>query len=172
MPPRSRSSPPPPRPPSRPPPKKHAARRREPALDAGAIDAALASSIPDARDRAFVLRCIVDEGPRHHRIASWALLRMLAAVLAELGGADAEPRGVDVAPLPIRLPPSVTSSSEDAVFPIGVPMRMLRDVLDENELATALDALRDGPAHHALANAVMVALIDAIHARVRRAGDG
>lgn len=138
------------------------------ALDAGAIEAALVEIVPDARDRAFVLRCVLEEGPRHHRVASWALLRMLAAVLAEVGGADPETREGPSEPLGMRLPPNVAASSDDADFPIGVPTRMLREVLDEDEAALALACLSDGPPHHALANATMTWLIQAIYERVLR----
>lgn len=165
-----RSSPPPPPPssrpgrPKRPKPERH---RRDAALDAGAIDAALVGVVPDARDRAFVLRCILSEGPRHHRVASWALLRLLAEILAELGGAD--PRTLERAsePLDMRLPPSVAASSDDAEFPIGVPTPMLRAVMDRAEADLALECLREGPAHHALANAAMAWLLQAIYDRVR-----
>jgi hypothetical protein len=146
---------------------------RQVALDAGPIDAALADIVPDSRDRAFVLRCILDEGPRHHRVASWALLRMLAAVLAEVGG---HPARSDAAsePLGMRLPPNVASSSDDAEFPIGVPTRMLREVLDPKEAELALESLRDGPPHHALANAAMAWILEGVYDRVRgrRSADG
>jgi hypothetical protein len=180
MPPRSRSSPPPPPPSSRPPhheghkgPKGHKGHRghkagRADALDAGAIDAALLEIVPDARDRAFVLRCVLEEGPRHHRVASWALLRMLAAVLAEVGGADPETREGASEPLGMRLPPSVAESSDDAEFPIGIPTTMLHDVLDDGEVGLALECLKDGPPHHSLANAAMTWMLQAIYERVQR----
>jgi len=160
-------------PPSSHPPKKHHARRphgREAALDAGAIDKALVPLVPDARDRAFVIRCIIDEGPRHHRGASWALLRMLVAVLEEVGGADGASTTSE--PLPIRLPPNVEESSDDAAFPVRLPTRLLGELLDADELRTAIESLRDGPPHHALANTVMALLIEAIHRRLttRRGG--
>src|SRR5690606_34314058 len=100
MPPRRRSSPPPPPPPHerRRGPRAHGV-RRELALDEGPIDAALAGIVPDPHERAFVLRCILEEGPRHHRVASWTLLRLLAAVLGELGGA--EPATGQSSPLPM-----------------------------------------------------------------------
>lgn len=178
MPSRPRSTPPPPPPSSRPPhkgpkgpphhgPKAHGGRRGV-ALDAGAIDAALVAIVPDARDRAFVLRCVLEEGPRHHRVASWALLRLLAAVLAEVGGADEATRDGPSEPLGMRLPPSVAASTDDAEFPIGIPTRMLRDVMDEGEATLALECLSDGPPHHSLANAAMTWMLEAIYERVQR----
>lgn len=170
MPPRARSSspPPPPRSPHarRTGPKEPSGGRRR-ALDAGPIDAALVEIVPDARDRAFVLRCVLEEGPRHHRIASWALLRMLAAVLAEVGGANPGATEGASAPLGMRLPPSVAASSEDAEFPIGLPTGMLRSVLSEDEATLAVECLTDGPPHHALANAAMTWMLQAIYERVQ-----
>ncbi len=172
MPPRSRSTPPPPPPRhSRPPPPRHprpGSKGRD--LDGGAIDAALAEIVPDARDRAFVLRCILEEGPRHHRVASWALLRMLAALLAEVGGADPEMGEAPAAPVGMRLPPKLASHSDDGEFPIGIPTTLLNEILDHGEAELALDCLRDGPPHHALANAVMTWMIEALYMRLRRPG--
>jgi hypothetical protein len=166
MPPRSRSSPPPPPPSSRPPRKKHKGERRV-SLDAKAIDAALVPIVSDPRDRAFVLRCILEEGPRHHRVASFALLRMLARVLEDVGGAAPGSGDGASAPLAMRLPPGVASRSDDAEFPIGVPTALLGELFDEAGAAEALECLRDGPPHHALANAAMAWMIQAIHERVR-----
>jgi hypothetical protein len=137
-------------------------------LDDDAINAGLAEVVPDARERAFVLRCILEEGPRHHRVASWTLLRLLAAVLAELG--DARPTATRGAsePLGMRLPPSVVASSDDAQFPIGIPTSMVNEVMSRREVELALECLRDGPPHHALANAAMAWMIQAIYERVRQ----
>lgn len=174
--PRSRSSPPPPPPSSRPPrgPKHHRPKHKPEkerhglALDARAIDDALSSIVPDRRDRAFVLRCILEEGPRHHRVASWALLRLLAEILGEVGGAPAT-EGAAAEPLEMRLPPNVAPASDEAEFPIGVPSGMLREVLAPRDAELALECLREGPAHHALANAAMAWMLQAIHDRVRGA---
>jgi hypothetical protein len=166
MPSGSRSSPPPP------PPKKkhgHAGRGgREIAFDVAAIDAALAPVVPDRRDRAFVLRCVVGEGPRHHRGASWALLRMLTGVLEHLEPIQPDADELADESIAIRLPPALESASDDAAFPVGMPTRLLRELLDDDELAIALASLTDGPAHHALANAVMATLIERIDRRVRK----
>lgn len=110
---------------------------------------------------------MLEEGPRHHRVASWALLQMLAALLAELGGADPAIREAESEPVGMRLPPKVASYSDDAEFPIGIPTSMLREVLGEHDAELALDCLRDGPPHHALANAVMTWMLEALYMRVR-----
>lgn len=138
-----------------------------PDLDREAVDRALATVIPDARDRAFVLRCILEEGPRHHRIASWALLRALAGLLeSRPPAAPLEAEAIPTEPLRMRLPPSVAQASEDAAFPIGIPKRLLaRSLEDDEDAAIALEALADGPPHHALANAVMLWLMEALAGR-------
>lgn len=163
MPPRSSRPPPPPGAGAR------RARRGSGSLDAAAIEAALAPVVPDGRDLRFVLRCILEEGPRHHRVASWALLQMLAAVIAELDAPSAvDPAGSEASPVPIRLPPAVARSADDSEFPIGVPRRLLERILSREDAATAVDALSDGPPHHALANAAMAWLLEAIYERVQR----
>ena len=151
---------------SRPPGRHGPGRGRAPSLDATGIDAALAGIVPDARDRAFVLRCVLEEGPRHHRVASWALLRMLAAILTEVGGAPDATHEAPRVPLEMRLPPSVSSSSDDAEFPIGIPTSLLESLMDAPHTRLALECLADGPPHHALANAAMVWLLQAIYDRV------
>ncbi len=95
---------------------------------------------------------------------------MMAALLAEAGGADPAMRDAAVEPVGMRLPPKVASASDDAEFPIGIPTTMLRDILDEHEADLALDALRDGPPHHALANAVMTWMLEALYMRLRSSG--
>lgn len=168
MPPRSRSSPPPPPPSSRPShrPRHHGA---DVSLDPAAIDRALAPIIPDPRERAFVLRCVLQEGPRHHRVASWALLGLLAAVVDELGGVDPRTAEGATEPLRMRLPPHVAATSEDSEFPVRLPTRALREVLGVKDADLALECLRDGPPHHALANTLMTWLLEAIYERVRDA---
>lgn len=116
-----------------------------------------------------MLRCILEEGPRHHRVASWALLQMLAAVIAELDApSSVDPKASDAAPVPIRLPPAVARSADDGEFPIGVPRRLLERALSRDDAAMAIDALSDGPPHHALANAAMAWLLEAVYERVAR----
>lgn len=128
--------------------------------------------VVDARDRAFVMRCILDEGPLHHRVASWALLRMLASLIESSGGSSQELAAVETAPLAMRLPPNVASASDEPEFPIGLPTRLLRETLGDADLPLAVECLTDGPPHHALANAAMAWLIEALaHELSRRAGN-
>lgn len=169
--PRHRSSPPPPPPPSPSSARRHERHgRRDIALDAAPIDAALVHVVPDARARAFVLRCILEEGPRHHRVASFTILRLLARIIEDLGGAGPEAPDSTESTLEMRLPPSVASLTDDAEFPIGIPKRMIREVLGEKSAEVALECLGDGPPHHALANAAMAWMLQSIHERLRGPG--
>jgi hypothetical protein len=126
------------------------------------IEALLAPWVPDANDRAFVARCIVDEGPIHHRVSSVALLRLLGRALEAAGGPP-PPRG-EVAPVAMRLPPHLRRGDEDESFGLGVPLAALERLAPRGspEFAVLLDSLRDGPPHHALANAAMVCLLGAL----------
>lgn len=125
--------------------------------------------IPDAEDRAFVARCIASEGPMHHRVTNAALLRLLAQALEAAGGPPAEAE-IDGAPVPLRIPPNLERhADEEAHYPIRLPRRALARLAPEgsSELAAFAEALTDGPAHHALANVVMVCMLDALIDRLR-----
>ena len=54
-------------------------------IDRARIDQLLAPWLPDAADREFVLRCILDEGPAHHRGANYVLLALLVRISDETG---------------------------------------------------------------------------------------
>lgn len=133
------------------------------------IEALLAPWLPDAVDRAFVARCIADEGPIHHRIASQALLRLLGLAVAAVGGPPARPD--EAAPIPLRLPPHLRRGHADEHYPIGIPLAALERLAPRGSPAfeRLCDGLTDGPPHHALANAAMVCLLDALLARLEGA---
>ena len=161
-----------------PPHRGHHARERtlERFVDRPRIDRLLAPWVPDADDRAFVLRCLLDEGPAHHRGVNWILL----ALLGELA-ADA-PRGPGAgrqARVPLRLPPHLRrrlrhddeddedegdDDDDERAYPLRLPLAPLERLAgkDERALDAMIDCLTDGPPQHALANAAMLALIDAI----------
>ncbi len=121
------------------------------------LEEALELVIPDAEDAAFVARCILGDGPAHHRAASWALLTV-AAEIARRVGARPAPAGGDQ-PVSLPLPPHLRHG-EDASFPVSLPLAPLRAVLErERDVEAMADALIDGPPHHALANAALVALL-------------
>lgn len=134
-------------------------------VDREALDRALESLLPDAAERAFVRRCVIEEGPIHHRGANYLLVRLLARALERTAGVDApsEP-GVEV---PMRLPPHLEDEVEEGHYPLRLETRALRDLVGDGEsLDAAIDCLTDGPPQHALANVVMVALLDRLLARL------
>lgn len=136
------------------------------------IEALLAPWLADPTDRAFVARCIADEGPEHHRSASYALLRLLGLALAAAGGPPGPPG--DAAPIALRLPPHLRRGHTDENFPLGVPLAALARLAPRGSAAFdhLLDCLRDGPPHHALANAAMVCLLDALLRRLEEGRGG
>lgn len=165
----------PPRRPSHPPPPAITRPRRSASgLDklvaADEIAALLSPWLPDDEDRAFVARCITAEGPAHHRISSAALLRLLAMALDAAGGAPKD-EGLEGVPVPFHLPPHLDRhADEDAHYPLKMPRRTLERLAPagSREIAAVTDSLVDGPPHHALANAAMVCLIDALLERLSK----
>lgn len=133
-----------------------------PTLVTDRIERGLARLVPDARDRAFVLRCVLGEGPLHHRLANHALLTLLLDLVDATGAPVAPPAGV---PVPMRLPPHLRDGAP-AAFPVTVDPTPLRRLGDP---APWIDAVVDGPPHHALANALMVDLLGAVLAHLERA---
>jgi len=123
--------------------------------------------IPDDEERAFVIRCIALEGPIHHRGASYVLLSLLGALLERLGPIDEAPTG-DSIPVPLRLPPHLAAHGDDGHYPLSLPLGALERLAPRGspELNALLDCLLDGPPHHALANAAMVCLLDALLTRL------
>ncbi|MDP3156686.1 MAG: hypothetical protein Q8N23_28700 [Archangium sp.] len=138
-------------------------------VDAAQLDALLATLVPEKAEREFVQRCLVDEGPLHHRGANYLLLRLLGLVLARVPGVDAPLTGERV---PMRLPPHLEDEVEEGHFPVPLPTHALRELLgdDEQAMEAAIDCLTDGPPQHALANVVMVALLERLLARLEKKG--
>lgn len=132
-------------------------------MDDAALDAVLAPLVPQAGDRAFVLRCLVGEGPIHHRGANYVLLQLLAQALVRAGRVPSAPAG-DVAAVPMRLPPHLGPAESATDYPLPLPLKALRDLAggDEQRLAAMVDCLTDGPPQHALANVAMVALLEVL----------
>lgn len=153
--------------------KKHEKKHRHPAsqalrfVDPASLDALLATLVPAQADREFVRRCLIDEGPLHHRGANYLLLRLLGRVLERVPGVDAPLEGEEV---PMRLPPHLEDEVEEGNFPLPLPTRALRELLgdDEESLAAAVDCLTDGPPQHSLANVVMVSLLERLLARLEQ----
>lgn len=137
------------------------------AVTTEAVAAVLAPLVPDAEDLDFVARCLAAEGPMHHRLASFALLKLLRLALDAAGGPGAPPS--DMVPVPLRLPPHLGRHGDaDAHYPLSIPRRALDRLAPpgSHEAAVLANALMDGPPHHALANAAMVGLLDALLARL------
>lgn len=158
----------PPHPPHGHPPAKKARRRSGiPAsralafVDEGQLDGWLAPLVPDAGDRAFVVRCLVGEGPIHHRGANYILLALLARALQTRGGVQPQPGGERVA---MRLPPHLAETVDESTYPLTLPTEALRALAggDAQQLEAMIDCLTDGPPQHALANVAMVALIESL----------
>jgi len=123
------------------------------------IDVLLARWVPDAEERAFVIRCILETGPVHHRGANYVLLLLLARVLeaaAVAGPAGGEPD--ETMPIPMRLPAPHRGRHNHDVYPLRMSLAPLRKLAagDERVLSAMIDCLTDGPPQHALANAAMV----------------
>lgn len=139
-------------------------------IDRSRIDALLERFVPDVASRAFVLRCMLEEGPAHHRGANYVLLALLGEVLERLpasGGApgSSESESLEV---PMRLPPHLRKPGEQKSYPLKLPLRPLEQVVakEGRDLDAVVDCLTDGPPQHALANVAMVALLGEILARL------
>ena len=137
-------------------------------VDAATIEALLGPWLPDPADRGFVVRCILQEGPAHHRGTNFILLRLLGALVIE-GDAPA-PAGADTVAVPIRLPPRIADDHDDRNYPLRFPRRVLERLADPGSptLEAMIDCVTDGPPQHALANAAMLCLLDALLARAGR----
>jgi hypothetical protein len=133
-------------------------------IDPSRIDAILAGAVPDAEDRAFVVRCILNEGPAHHRGANYALLRLLGLLLDRLGGADmASLREHGTIPVPMKVPPHLARQGSLMAYPLPLPLAPLSELAApaSPEQSAMADCLSDGPPQHSLANAAMLWLIGA-----------
>lgn len=130
-------------------------------VDEAQLQQALAPMLADTGDRRFVTRCLVGEGPLHHRGANYILLTLLARAVQARGGL---PSGNGGAPVPMRLPPHLADKAEDGHYPLRLPLRALGELAagDAARLAAMVDCLTDGPPQHALANVAMMALIEAL----------
>lgn len=134
------------------------------------VDAVLTRRIADPSDRAFVVRCITEEGPRHHRESTAAMLLLLDALLQRLPAREGASAGPAV-PVPMRLPPHVADELDprDGHYPLAMPTEALRSLgLAQGEVDALVECLLDGPPHHALANAVMVEMLTEALRRVPR----
>lgn len=133
-------------------------------IDPSRIDAVLASVLPDDEDRAFVVRCILGEGPAHHRGANYVLLRLLGMIVDRLGGADmAALRAHGTTPVAMKVPPHLARRGSLMAYPLGLPTAPLEKLAPAAtpEHAAMAECLSEGPPQHSLANAAMLWLIGA-----------
>lgn len=138
-------------------------------LDPDRIATVLAPWLPDAAERDFVVRCILAEGPIHHRGASFALLA-LAAQVAERTGIDPHHEDIGIA-VPMRLPPHLERPDAPPDYPLRLdPGAVQRIAGGSTAVGRVLaDAVTDGPPHHALANVALLNLLAAILRRLEAA---
>lgn len=127
-------------------------------IEPARIDSLLNHFIPDAAERAFVTRCILDSGPAHHRGANYVLLALLAQLLESCAPSrDLGEQGETVA-VPIRLPTPQLMAMDERAYPLRMSIAPLQRLAggDSHRLAAMIDCLLDGPPQHTLANVAMV----------------
>lgn len=133
------------------------------ALDRSRLDQGLARLVPDERDRAFLLRCVLEEGPVHHRVANHALLSLVLDVVDATDAVVTPAAGV---PVPMRVPPHLRDEQREASFPVALdPTPLARLAPDPTPW---VEALLDGPPHHALANVLLVNLLGTVLGHLER----
>jgi hypothetical protein len=140
-------------------------------VDAARIDALLASIVPDGEDRAFVVRCILGEGPVHHRGANYVLLMLLGQLVDKLDATDVSAlRARGTTPVPIKVPPHLERPQSLMMYPLELPTGPLAQLAaaGSSDQSAMVDCLNDGPPQHALANAAMMWLIGAALARLEK----
>jgi len=144
-------------------------------IDSSRLDARLAGMVPDDQDRAFVVRCIIGEGPAHHRGVNYVLLELLSTVVDALGGADVEAlRARGTVPVPMKVSPHLARPGSLMAYPLDLPTAPLERLAPGGspELSAMAACLTDGPPQHALANAAMMWLIGAALDRLEERGRG
>lgn len=130
-------------------------------VDRPRLERLLAPWVPDAADRAFVLRCLLDEGPAHHRGANWVLLTLLGEALGAPPPVPTTGEQVEVA---MRLPPHLARDVKEGTYPLGFPIAVLDRLAPRGsaEQTAMIECLTDGPPQHSLANAAMMCLLSAL----------
>lgn len=140
-------------------------------VDPARVDALLRPFVKENEARAFVVRCLLGEGPTHHRGSNFVLLSLLGQVLERVGGATPEAGG-ERHPVPMRLPPHLAREAGPQAYPLGLSRAALGRLAPEGspDQEAMLACLCDGPPQHALANAAMVDLLQAILEKLEAKG--
>ena len=129
-------------------------------VDLDRIDDILARIVDSGEDRAFLIRCMLDEGPAHHRGANYTLVALLGELLRRLGSNRRAQLPGRAVPVPMRLPPHLEDQVEDGDYPLQLPVAPLEALsTTARDVEAMVDCLIDGPPQHAVANVVMVALL-------------
>ena len=143
-------------------------------IEPSRVDALLAGIVPDDEERAFVVRCILGEGPAHHRGVNYVLLLLLGALIDGLGGGDMEAlRARGTMPVPMKVPPHLMRPGSLMAYPLDLPTAPLEILAAAGspEQSAMAECLTDGPPQHALANAAMLWLIGAALDKVKPPAD-
>lgn len=130
-------------------------------VDEARLDALLVPWVPDEAARDFLVRCVVREGPAHHRGANYVLLSLLGEVARRVG---AQPVKGATLPAPLRLPPHLEAHVDEPNGPLGLPEAAVLRLAapGSRDFHAMVDCLTDGPPQHAVANVAMVQLLESI----------
>ncbi|AEI67625.1 hypothetical protein [Corallococcus macrosporus] len=138
-------------------------------VDTARIEALLAPYLPAPQERAFVVRCVLGEGPAHHRGANYVLLSLLGLVLERVARGDREALDLGASQeVPMRLPPHLARRDDAPSYPLPLPTAPLEFLARKGtrDFDAMVDCLTDGPPQHALANVAMVTLLTELLARL------
>lgn len=133
-------------------------------IDSQMIEDLLEPWLPDAGERSMIVRCLLNVGPAHHRGSNYVLLRLLGLLIRQHGMVPNPQQCLEMAPIRLRVPPTVDTTSEPPAYPLGIPTSVLERLAPPGSRAwlAMIDCLSDGPPQHSLANAAMLLVIDAL----------
>ncbi|MBK7857888.1 MAG: hypothetical protein IPJ65_04530 [Archangiaceae bacterium] len=131
-------------------------------IDRAALERVVGPLLGDPAGLDFTVRCLVGEGPVHHRGANWVLLELLGRAVAA-AGARPQP-AADALAVPLRLPPHLTHDAAEQSHPLTLALAPLDRLAARGSRAqeAMIDCLTDGPPQHAIANVAMVGLLGAL----------